>query len=197
MAYATLQEVLDRMGHAGATDTTLTSRIEAALDAATTAIDNDTGRTFGSTTATKTFGVDGYTCELWVPDLVSVTTLKLDDDDDGTYEVTVAASGYELDTYHQATSETWPFEIVRLLERYYPYGGRRRRRVEIAGTWGWSSTPKPINQACSLLASRISQRTSSALFGVQSFGDLGAAAIRSSDPDYRMLIGPYMRPQVA
>ena len=47
------------------------------------------------------------------------------------------------------------------------------------------------------MAARIAQRTSAALFGVQSFGDVGAAAIRSNDPDYRNLISPYTLPMVA
>ena len=44
---------------------------------------------------------------------------------------------------------------------------------------------------------RIAQRTSHALFGTESFGEMGAAGIRSNDPDYVRLIGPYRRPQVA
>ena len=195
MAYSTLQEVLTRMGHPNATESGLEDRVNAAITAADTAIDNMTGRTFGNTTATKTFGVNGYTRELWVPDLVSVTTLKLDDDDSGTFETTISASGFELDTYHRATG--WPYEIVRLLGRDYPCGGERRRRIEIVGVWGWSAVPAPINQASSLLAARLAQRATQALLGVQSFGELGAAAIRSSDPDVAMLLAPYTVPQIA
>jgi len=195
MAYATVDELLDRMGHRDATNDALLSRLSSALDAATTTIDNDTGRSFTATTATKLFGVDGYTCELRVPDLVTLTTLKFDDDDDGTFEVTIDATDYELDTYSTVTG--WPYELVRLMDRAYPYGGRRRRRVQIVGSWGWTAVPDPINQACTLLASRIAKRSSAAVFGVESFGDAGAALIRSSDPDYRHLIAPYMLPQVA
>ena len=194
MAYATVQEVLDRMGHTDATSTTLIANITDALDAATAAIDSDTGRSFTATTATKTYGSDGG-WELRVPDLVSVTTLKVDDDGDGVFETTIASTDYELDTYRVAVG--WPWEIVRLLDRSWPTGTRRRRRIEIAGSWGWSAVPAPINQAASLLASRWAQRTSSALFGTQSFGDLGAAAIRTSDPDYLKMIAPYRLPMVA
>jgi len=194
MAYATVDELLDRMGHPTATSDALIARLDAALDAATTAIDSDTGRSFTSTTATKTFGATHHT-ELRVPDLVSVTTLKVDDSDDGTFGTTIAASGYELDTY--STVAGWPYEIVRLTERDWPAGGRRRRRIEIAGSWGWSAVPTPINQACTLLAARIAQRSSSALFGTQSFGELGAAPIRTNDPDYMHLVRPYTVPQVA
>jgi hypothetical protein len=194
MAYATVEEVLDRMGHAGATTGAFMSRIGDALDAATIQIDSDTGRVFTSSTATRTFGVDDW-YELRVPDFVSVTTLRIDDDDDGAYETTVAATGYELDTSYVRVG--WPFDTIRLLDRQFPAVGRRRRRVQVAGVWGWAAVPAPINQACSLMAARIAQRTSQALMGTQSFGELGAASIRSTDPDYVNLIRPYRLPQVA
>ena len=195
MAYATVDEVLQRMGHASATTSDLIAKIEDALDAATIQIDSDCDRVFTASTATRVFGVDSYTSELFLPDFTAVTTLKVDDDDDGVFEVTISASDYELDTLYLRTG--WPYDTIRLLERAYPWGGRRRRRIEVAATWGWAAVPAPINQACSLLAARIAERTSTALYGVQSFGDLGAAQIRGNDPDYTRLIGPYRRPAVA
>ena len=194
MGYCTVDEVLQRMGHSGATSPDLIAKITDAIDAATTAIDNDTDRSFTATTRTVAFGAEHPTV-LQVGDLISVTTLKVDDNDDGVFETTIAASGYELDTFRTAAG--WPYEMVRLVDRNWPMGGKRRRRIEIVGSWGWSAVPGPINQACSLLAARIAQRTSAALFGVQSFGDVGAAAIRSNDPDYRNLIAPYQRLVVA
>ena len=192
MAYAQLQEVLDRMAHPDTNDDALTARIEAALEAATVAIDNDTSRSFASITATRTFGAYGYCVrELWVPDLVSVTTLAVDDDDDGVYETTIDATGFELDTY--STDPAWPYDKIRLIGRDLPYGGQRRRAVSVTGVWGWSAVPAPIREACVLLAARVAQRPAEALFGAQSFGDFGAAMIRSNDPDYMNLIGPYVR----
>ncbi len=195
-SYATPEQVLERMGHSGATSSTLMTKITDALAAATLAIDNDTGRSFNTSadTVAKTFGATNH-YELRVPDLVSIVTLKLDDDDDGSFETTIASTDFELDTYRTAVG--WPWEVVRLLEREYPCYGRRRRRVEITGVWGWSAVPTPINQACSLMAARWSQRASSALFGTESFGDLGAGPIRSLDPDYLAMIRPYRLPQVA
>lgn len=192
MAYATLQEVLDRMGHGDVTSQPLLSAITDALEAATASIDSYTGRSFSTTTATRTFGASG--CELRVPDLQTVTTLKLDDDDDGVFETTIAATGYELDTWNTATG--WPFEIVRLLDRSFPSHGRRRRRVQIAGTWGWAAVPDPVNQACSLLAARWALRAKTAPYGYQSFGELGAVGIRSVDPDFVAMLAPYRRPVI-
>ena len=194
MAYCTVDEVLARMGHRDATSDVLVTKIEDAIDAATIGIDSDTGRVFTASTATRTFGAE-YADVLHLPDFVSLTSVKVDDDDDGVFETTIAASGYELDTLYERTG--WPYDTIRLLDRSWPCGGRRRRRIEVVGTWGWSAVPAPINQACSLMAARIAQRTERALFGVVSFGDVGAASIRNNDPDYRNLIGPYILPMVA
>jgi hypothetical protein len=183
------------MGHPTTTDTNLFDRITDAIPAAQQIIDGDTGRTFEASTRTITFGASDYRV-LRVPDLVSVTTLKLDDNDDGVFEITVPATDYELDTIH-TTQAGWPYDTVRLLERNFPTHGNRRRRIEIVGSWGWSAVPSSINQACALLAARIAQRPSKALFGTETMGDLGAAMIRNSDPDYLRLIGQYVKPMVA
>lgn len=195
MAYCTVAEARARMGHPEANSVDLDARLADAITAATVQIDSDTGRVFTASTGARTFGVKSQTQVLRLPDFVSVTAVKLDDDDDGVFEVVVPVSDYELDRY--GDRDDWPYTMIRLVDRRYPYGNRRQRRVEVTATWGWAAVPDPINQACSLMAARLAQRPSAALFGTQSFGDLGAAGIRNNDPDYLRLIGPYRRPQVA
>ena len=195
MGYCTTPEVLERMAHSGATSTDLQSRIDDAIAAATSQIDSDTGRVFTQSTGARTFRTPGHCYELHLPDFRAISAFKLDDNDDGVFETTISAANYELDTLYERTG--WPYDTVRLLNRPFPYGGHRQRRVEVTATWGWAAVPAPINQACSLMASRIAQRVTEALFGTQTFNDLGAASIRSNDPDYLRLIGPYRRPQVA
>ena len=194
MAYCTPEEVLGRMGFDEANGTALVTKIDDAIDAATTAIDNDTSRSFELiSAATKVFGEQGSM--LRIPDLTAIDSLKLDDNDDGVFEVEVASTGYELDTPHTEVDATgdalWPFETLRLLDRNFPTGGRRRRRIEIVGDWGWAAVPAPINQACSLLAARLAQRPESAVFGVVTHGELGSTNIQWNDPDYLRLIKPY------
>ena len=195
MGYCTVDEVLARMGHSASTSPALSQAVADGIEAATLNIDSDTGRVFTASAAgtVRTFGANGYTDVLRLPDFTAVTALKVDDDDDGVFEVTI--TGYELDKLTDRTD--WPYDRIRLFDRRFPCGGNRRRRVQVTGTWGWAAIPAPINQACSLMAARYAERSKSALFGVQSFGDLGASIIRSNDPDYRNLIGPYIMPQVA
>jgi hypothetical protein len=192
MAYTTRTKVLTAIGHDGNTSDALASRVDAAILAAQTTIEHDTGRTFEAATLTKQFGAVGHL--LKVPDLISITTLKFDDTSDGTFETTIASTEYELDTTRLAAG--FPWDTVRLLNRRYPTG-KRRRTIEIVGSWGFATLPDPIVQACELLAARFAQRPSSALFGVQSFGELNSQQIRSSDPDYMRLIGPYSLPRIA
>ena len=195
MALCTVDEARDRMGHEYASSVNLDARLSAAIEAVTTAIQDDCDRVFEQSTATRRFRSFRYGNVLHLPDFTAINTLKFDDDDDGVFETTIDASQYEIRKSRDRTD--WPYDRIALLDRHFPHGGRREYRVEVNADWGWSAVPAPINQACSLMAARISQRASTALYGTQSFGDLGAAGIRSTDPDYARLIAPYTRPQVA
>ena len=192
MAYTTQSKVLERLSHVGATTPGLQARIDDAILAATATIDHDCDRVFTQDDGgVKWFTADRYTNDLVVPDYRAITTVEVDDADTGT-DLT-AITNYEM--YSLSDQSGWPYERIRLADRTWPQPGKRRYRIKITANWGWEAVPAPIDQACSLLASRIAQRASSALFGVQSFGELGAAPIRSADPDYLSLIGPYRRPR--
>lgn len=197
MTYASRDEVLQHLNLTETSNEDLVGRIDAALAASTVEIDNDTGRSFSQAdepSARVFFGdVDDPRC-LRLPDVVSISAIRVDDDDDGQFETTIEASGYELDRAVDRPP-SWPFDRVRLLDRSFPTGGRRRRRIEVTAAWGWTAVPPTIQQACSLLAARLAQRPSTALFGVQSFGDVGTQSIRKDD-DYWRLIRPYCRLEV-
>lgn len=202
MAYATVAELATHLGAqdllAGSTmpSDAKNARWESILDAASRAVDQDCGRSFASRTATKTFAPDGGTM-LRLPDLVSVTTLKVDADGDGTYETTLTTADYELGTWHDL-DERWPYEYaVRLGTSWpQPYSGTRRLLVQINGTWGWSAVPAEIKQATLLIAARLVQRSNSAL-GVQGVTDFGPFSIRNTDPDAVHLIAAFRKMVVA
>lgn len=171
-------------------------KFEQALDTASRLIDQDCGRTFASSTATKRLACDGGDT-LLVPDLVSVTTLKVDDDADGIYENVLTAADYELNTWNE-TDTRWPYEFIVRLDTWWPrrnWAGRRRL-VEINGTWGWSTVPAEIKQATLILAARLVQRSNAAL-GVQGVSDFGPFSIRTNDPDYQHLISRFVKIGVA
>jgi hypothetical protein len=137
--YATLAQVRAYQGLlAGETadDTLLTdllNRVEAMLE-------RDTGRTFSSVTATKTFderALDGALLVL-SHDLLSVTTLT---DANGTV---LTASLWDL---LEDTAPYWA--IVRTDGARWSANARAGLRISVAGTWGYSaSAPDDVVQAC-------------------------------------------------
>lgn len=195
MSYATQAEVLNVLGNATATGSDLLARVDAARAAASDQIEHDTGRVFAASTAARTFRAGPHRDLLMLPDFTAVTALKFDDDDDGVFETTVSASSYELDRWSDRAD--WPWEVIRLLDRYLPCGGRRQRRVEVTATWGWSAVPSAVSQACALQAARWAQRGPEALFGVQAFGESGVGDIRTLDPDVQVMLRPFVKPKVA
>jgi hypothetical protein len=205
MGYCTTTEVLARMGRPDTTTADARQNATDAIEAATAAIDVDCDRVFttGAADVERSLVVVCNRPRLDIPDLISITTLKVDDTGDGTFSTTIDAADYELANwtpteYVDASGDrqSWPYEMVTLLNRLWPTG-RRRYQVQIDGTWGWPAVPAPINQACSILATRLMQRMSAAPFGIQNFGELGSQGIRSTDPDYLAQISGYRRVGVA
>jgi hypothetical protein len=196
MAYATIEQLQERIT-TPLTDDALT-RFTDALDEASEMINDDTGRNFAARSGiAKTFAlqaVNDYTLKL--PDFTALVSLKVDDDDDGTFETTIASSGYELTG--SSADDGWPYDSIRLLDRDFPTCGRRVRRIEITADWGWAAVPAGVVKATTLLAARIGGREGSSATGLVSFGgEAGGAYIRTNDPDYRHAIRRYIRPMVA
>lgn len=197
MAYATVAELAAHLGLSDAitpsgqmVDAARNARYQLALDTASAMVDQDTGRVFTSTVATKTLMSAGEQL-LVVPDLVSVTSIKVDEDGDGVFEETLTATDYELGSFNE-THAGWPYQWINRIDDYWPipvWGGRRKL-VQINGTWGWSAVPTPIKQATLLMAARQVARGNASL-GVQGVSDFGPFSIRNSDPDYVALIRPY------
>jgi hypothetical protein len=195
--YVTLDDLTD---YSGTDYSTADSQREQAIEAASRWVDGYCGRHFFSVTATaRTFvPCDYYELHLGC-DLVSVTTLKTDDDADGTFETTISSTNYELLTVKGGhnpalVGETWPYDTVRLLNNVtfpVPTSTERSNRVQITGTWGWSSVPVPVKQATLLLASRLVTRKD-APFGVVAAGDLAFRTGRMDDDVVNML-APYRK----
>lgn len=190
--YATLAEIKARLGIPTA-DTADDTVLEAVIEAASRAIDNETGRVFYATTATKYFRADDGDL-LFIPDLLSVTTLKTDSDGDRTYETTWATTDYDLEPYNDA-----PYTRIRLTPSGRYSFPTHAKGVEIAGSWGYNATgsyPDAINEACLILASRLFKRKD-APFGVAGTAEMGQLRIGKTDPDVAGLLYPYRHFEVA
>lgn len=127
--------------------------LEALVTAVSRQIEDYTGHRFYATTATRVYTAVSPTC-LLLPrghDLLSVTTLKTDEDGDRTYEVTWDADDYDLRPSNAPSDGLpyWQLHTRWLGEHYLPTNVPLG--VEIAGTWGYSSsTPAVVQEACLL-----------------------------------------------
>ncbi len=111
------------------------------LVAVSAAVDDYCTRHIYPLTTTRFF--DGSAgAQLTVPDLIAVTSLKSDDDDDGTYEETWATDDYQLLPLNAEPTEHWgvPHYALRVLTRgTKSQFDKGQARYEIAGTWGYRS----------------------------------------------------------
>ncbi|MBM3940439.1 MAG: phage gp6-like head-tail connector protein [SAR202 cluster bacterium] len=121
-------------------DTVDDQRLLDYLEVASRALDRVTGRRFYSQVATRVFDGPGGT-RLWLPswdgDLISVTSLAVDEGDDGIYELALTTSDYRLWPYN-ADGEPYRRIDIRgnsVLISAWPSGPAA---VQVVGRFGWS-----------------------------------------------------------
>lgn len=135
--YANLTDIKRTLGITGSgSDAALVVLAEAICRA----IDDECGRHFYAETATRYYDGDGG-AKLWLTDdLLTVTTLKTDDDGDGTYENTLAITDYWL--WPDNTNPKRRIDINPEGDfASFPSG---RRRVQLVGIWGYSNDTEAV-----------------------------------------------------
>jgi hypothetical protein len=172
-------------------DATKDGFISSLITAASNYIDAKTNRRFYTTAADETryYQVvderDGDSGVLWLrDDLLSVTSLKTDEDGDGVYEVTWTTSDYKLFPLNAVVSGrpyTW---IETRPNGSYGFPLRVQAGIQIIGKFGYStSAPAVVKNACLLQVSRWWNRKN-APFGVVGSADMGqAVVVPKLDPD--------------
>ena len=128
------------------------------------------------------------------PDVISVTSLKTDDDADGTYETTWSAGDFSL-LPTDATMETPPGFYRRIGRK--PNGAywfpRTENGIEVTGKFGYTTTPDAVHTACLIQAFRLFRRKQSP-DGVIGMTDAYAVRIKlGMDPDAERLLAPYVK----
>ncbi len=145
-SYASIADLKGILGITSTTDDTVMRKI---LEASSRAIDNYCNRVFVTQAATKYFNGANV---LWIPDLLSVTTLKTDEDGDGTYENTYQVATEPIDYYLygvglEDTLNTFPKIRIETSSNgdYSGFATGCKKGVQIAGIWGYgdgiSATP--------------------------------------------------------
>ncbi len=192
--YQTLQIVKTALG-IPLDDQTEDSFIEATIESVSRMIDEYTGRRFYAVAETRHYTpIDNNT--LYIDDLLSVTTLKTDEDADGTFEITWTDSDYQLLPLN-AVLDGRPYTRIETSgygNYSFPLG--IRKAVQIVGSFGYctiTSIPKPISEACKLQSIRLYKRKD-APFGVIAGGEMQQSmTIPDLDPDVKMLLSPFVR----
>lgn len=193
--YCTRDELQQHFGDAGARlDEDLLDR---AINATSRGIDRFCGRRFwqDSVAQAKVYR-PRETDVAWVDDISTTTGLliKTDDDGDGTYETTWAATDYQLEPLN-AETEAVAFAWWRItaVDRYaFTVDTAARTTLQVTAKFGWSDIPDEVNEACILRAAALFKRKE-AVFGVAGFGDFGVVRIGRRDPDVMELLHPYIK----
>lgn len=186
--YLTTSEAVEFVGRNDARDTEL---IDDIVTSVSRLIDRHCGRHFYQQAATARIfdSWNGYTVEFGpFNDLVSVSSFKYDDNDDGVYEVTLAASRYQLLPVgaNTAAPVAKPYTSVQLLGSSgdlptpYDFTSGRQGLIEITGTWGWPSVPPEVKQSARLLVNEV-VKLQDAPLGIAG-GDMGVAYVGRKMP---------------
>ena len=189
--YATLAQVKAALRITDNVDDTL---LEMAIESGSRAIDGYTSRNFYSSGSAVRYFVpmDSFVTE--IDDLISLTSLETQSDDDSTYDTSWAATDYQLEPLNgKADGLPTSFTNIRAIGEYLFSQWDGEATVKVTGVWGWASTPIAVTQACVIQSSRIYKRLDSPL-GVAGFGDIGIMRVSNRlDPDVAQLVDPYRR----
>ena len=155
----------------------------AAIDAVSRAIDyRFDNSTFYARTETRYY-TPSFGDILFLPDdLLSITTLKTDDDGDSVYENTWTTTDYWLEPANALLGPVVePYRQIRINDNQgnYTFPVGVRRSVEIVGSWGFSTAanrPPQITQACLLWSHRVWKRKT-AVFGIAGAAALGITTV--------------------
>lgn len=190
--YCSVEELKSRLA-VGDTDDDFEAML--AVQSACRSIDDITGRYFWRGTDTRTYVPTDTT---WhdVDDLVSISSLKTDDDADGVFETSWTTANYQLlvapGKYNVSRKgEQWPYTIIKAIGTFWPvpnpYG--RANLIQVTGTFGWPAVPSAIHQA-SLIAASDLFKIKDAPFGIAGSGEF-AVRVREN-PRVMQLISRYI-----
>jgi len=126
-----------------ATDQTAVLR---AIEAGSRRVDNMTHRTFFAETDTRVFDGNGRSW-MWLPDLLAATTIKLDEDANRTFELTLAAAtDYYLKRRFYRNEDALPKTALELDQNGQRTSFLKQKRlVEIVGRWGFTEITEVVD----------------------------------------------------
>lgn len=193
--YVTLSELKNHiMANGGGTFTAADDgNLELAIESTSRWLDNHFDTSFYERSETRYYTSDLVDL-LWIDDLLSITALKTDEDDDGTYEKTWTTSDYWLEPRNAASgSQPKPYRQIRVNPNGDYYFPLTRYGIEIAGTWGYctlANLPLELKQFTLLMSHRLWKRKD-AIFGIAGTPALGVQVVQAriqQDSDLMLLL---------
>ena len=197
MAYATLAEFKAHVG-IPVGDTADDAVITIALDAATAQVEEWTGRVFtaDAVATTRDYHVTD-TGRLDVDPMSTLTGLIVatDDNGDGTYETTWAATDYRVEPVNASAAGVPWDRLVALGTRWFPKN-TYRPTVRVTAKFGWpgGTPPAAVKLATLIQAARLFKRKD-APFGVAGSVEFGSELrlLNELDRDAQNLLARYRR----
>jgi len=191
--YATLSELKQALRITDSVDDT---PLQAVLTSASRFVDQYCQRDFtvASGTATRDYVPTGRWESLTIDDATSIVSVKIDEDLDQSFGVTLRDVDYQPEPVNRLVSDNdWVYTRLLPIEDGYWPTWEGRATVRVQATFGWPAVPEPVKTATILQAARLWTRYDSPL-GVAGFGEMGAMRVSfKADPDVQMLLQPYRR----
>lgn len=190
-AYATVSQYRSVTGK---TDTAQDGDIQTDLMAISRYLDGKLGRFFtkDALAVARVYVPAKNSTSIRVGDLAAAPTfVKLDEDEDGVFETTLAAMDYELLPLNADKGpEPWPFNEIGLT----PWGDYscfyKGIRVEVTAKFGWASVPDAIQRATIHLTAILRLETPRATRRIAELGDVMEASVDAMNI-IRQLAGKY------
>jgi hypothetical protein len=132
--------------------------IDIACAAASRAIDGYTDSRFYPTTETRYYTARCYDTHIVIDDAVSVTSVTVDTDGNGSYDETwVEGTDFYLDPPNAVLvgQPTRRLDLRSQAGRTFP---TYARAIKVIGSFGWAETPAQVRQAARILAGRFVKR---------------------------------------
>ena len=172
-------------------DTPDNARLESIIEAVSRAIDQIKLRRFFTTAADETrYFTAGHRHRCIIDDLLTITSLKTDEDGDGTFETTWTTSDYNLLPRDGGASQRPWLEVSKKPIGSYLFP-LHDDAVQVTGKFGYSTTtPLPIKEACILGVSRVRGRKNMP-YGVSGSAELGTLQIVAklkNDGEFMLLL---------
>lgn len=169
------------------------ANLDLAIDAAELWVDAITGAHWAGQVQTRTYTAR-FADILWIDDLLSVTTLKTDDDADGVYETEWTTDDYRPKPAN-ATLDGHAYRWIEVTSwGDYAFPINLDQGVQIAGTFGASTAaPATIQQATLLVAHRLWLRHQHIFGRGNTSAQLAMTYIRADDDVVELLTHEYLR----